>query len=66
MDAETLPLFLDNQDVANALKIPIAAANRLMRKDGFPSFRISARKRRVRRNEFLAWVEKESLPAGNW
>ncbi len=60
MNEENLPLFLDNEHVAKVLNITVDAANRLMRRDGFPSFQISPRRRRVRRDEFLAWVEKES------
>ena len=56
---EQLPLALNADDIAQVLGISRAHAYELMRSKGFPTLRIG-RRMVVRKEQFIAWMDKES------
>lgn len=56
---EDLPLIMDADCIAYALRISRAKAYQLMHDDTFPTIRIG-RRMVVRKEHFIAWIDKEA------
>ena len=56
---EELPLIMDADCIAYALRISRAKAYQLMHDETFPTLRIG-RRMVVRKEQFIAWMDKES------
>ena len=56
---EELPLFINAEQLSNALGISISSAYELMSEKDFPSMRVGKRML-VPREKFIAWVNQQS------
>ena len=56
---DELPMFLNAEDISEALGIAIATTYELMKQKGFPSLKIG-RRYVVERENFIEWVQKNS------
>lgn len=56
---DELPMFLNAEDISEALGIAISTTYELMKQKGFPSLKIG-RRYVVERENFIEWVQKNS------
>ena len=56
---DELPMFLNAEDISEALGIAISTTYELMKQKGFPSLKIG-RRYVVERANFIEWVQKNS------
>ena len=56
---DELPMFLNAEDISEALGIAISTTYELMKQKGFPSLKIGRRYVEEREN-FIEWVQKNS------
>lgn len=56
---DELPMFLNAEDISEALGIAISTTYELMKQKGFPSLKIG-RRYVVERDKFIQWVQKNS------
>lgn len=56
---DELPMFLNAEDISEALGIAISTTYELMKQKGFPSLKIG-RRYVVERENFIKWVQKNS------
>jgi len=56
---DELPMFLNAEDISEALGIAISTTYELMKQKGFPSLKIG-RRYVVERENFIQWVQKNS------
>lgn len=56
---DELPMFLNAEDISEALGIAISTTYELMKQKGFPSLKIG-RRYVVERVNFIEWVQKNS------
>lgn len=56
---DELPMFLNAEDISEALGIAISTTYELMKQKGFPSLKIG-RRYVVERENFIDWVQKNS------
>ena len=56
---DELPMFLNAEDISEALGIAISTTYELMKQKGFPSLKIG-RRFVVERENFIEWVQKNS------
>ena len=56
---DELPMFLNAEDISEALGIAISTTYELMKQKGFPSLKIG-RRYVVEREKFTQWVQKNS------
>ena len=56
---DELPMFLNAEDISEALGIAISTTYELVKQKGFPSLKIG-RRYVVERENFIEWVQKNS------
>ena len=56
---DELPMFLNAEDISEALGIAISTTYELIKQKGFPSLKIG-RRYVVERENFIQWVQKNS------
>jgi hypothetical protein len=59
-DFAELPVCLTGRDIADTMGISLANAYLVMKRAGFPSIRVSAKRIVVPRDKFLEWLDRET------
>lgn len=59
---EEIPVVFDCKYLAKILGCSESTARTVMNQPGFPVLRLSARKHRIYREQFLAWLDRMSNP----
>jgi predicted DNA-binding transcriptional regulator AlpA len=56
---DTLPMVMNVKDVAQALGVSETTARNLMKREDFPAFPVTPSMRRVYRERFIEWLNKQ-------